>query len=132
MQTQVKQISLIKKHPHVYAVKLSLDFQDRYIGFLDTAQDGSFLCNRNSKHLFRKTSSLGMCYDFLKDSSIKFKYIVITYEGKTYRTTREHWLKHGRIFQFKNKNFEVQAFLPLSQINMNEAEDENDLFSSVA
>jgi len=113
-------ISLIpNKHPHIYQVQLNLEHQTRYIGKIDTAGEGTFITSRSEKHLFRKTNSLGLNYALLTDARIKFNKILITYNGKKYYSSREYFLKKGKIFQFSNKSFELQVFVRLEDLNLN-------------
>lgn len=131
-------LSLVKtQHPNVYDVKLNLDFQTRYIGKLDAAGEGTFITSRKENHLFRKNNSLGVNYDLLSSADIHFKNICITYNGKKYNSTREYFLKKGKAFQFSNKGFELQLFVPLIELNIKTAKEfenqfDDDLFSSVA
>ena len=114
-----QQIALIAtKHSHIFTVQLNLGFQTRYIGKIDSAGEGTFITNRSEKHLFRKTNSLGINYSLLIDESIKFKNIVINYKGKKLYSTRNYFLKKGKAFQFSNKGFELQIFVPLDELNL--------------
>lgn len=124
MQNKTNQlISLIPtKHPHLFQVRLNLDFQTRYIGKIDTSGEGTFLTNRKEQHLFRKANSLGINYSLLSDDSIRFKWIVISYNGKKLKSTRNYFIKKGQAFQFSNKGFELQVFVPLEEINLKTAE----------
>jgi len=109
------------KHPHIFRVKLNLEFQTRYIGTLDTSNGGKFLTERKEKHLFRKTNSLGLCEELLHSPDISFKWIIIDYEGKKLITTRLYFLTHSKVFTFKS--FEKQYFLSLELFGQNRAED---------
>jgi hypothetical protein len=114
-----QQIALIAtKHSHIFTVQLNLGFQTRYIGKIDSAGEGTFITNRSEKHLFRKTNSLGINYSLLVDESIQFKNIVINYQGKKLYSTRNYFLKKGKAFQFSNKGFELQIFVPLDELNL--------------
>jgi hypothetical protein len=114
-----QQIALIAtKHSHIFTVQLNLGFQTRYIGKIDTAGEGTFIISRSEKHLFRKTNSLGINYSLLTDESIRFKDILITYKGKKLYSTRNYFLKKGKAFQFSNKGFELQIFVPLDELNL--------------
>lgn len=133
-----KLIGLIPtKRNYVFNVQLSLESQTRYIGTLDTAGEGTFTTTRKENHLFRKTQSLGINYDFLADKSVKFKWIVISYCGKQLISTRDYFLKKGRAFQFNQKGFELQIFVPVDELNIRtarafEASQTLNLFSEVA
>jgi hypothetical protein len=141
MQQQLnKPVQLIQtKHLHVFNVKLNLENQSRFIGKLDTAGEGTFYTTRTLKHLFRKTNSLGINYSLLSDENIKFKWIVISYNGQKLISTRNYFLKKGKAFQFSNKGFELQIFVPLDELNRKTAEQfeqslgvQEDLFTKVA
>lgn len=140
MKITTNSISLIPTiHSKVYNVQLYLDFQTRIIGKVDMAGEGTFITTRKESHLFRKTNSLGINYSLLSSPDIHFKNICINYNGKNLRSTREYFLKKGKVFQFAGKGFELQCFVPVSEINMNTAKQfENsigfqvDLFNSVA
>lgn len=135
-----QQITLIAtKYPHIFTVQLNLGFQIRYIGKIDTAGEGTFIINRNEKHLFRKTNSLGINYSLLADESIKFKNILINYQGKKLYSTREYFLKKGKAYQFSNKGFELQIFVPIDELNLQTVKRfeqsfliQEDLFNQVA
>ena len=127
------------KHSHVFQVQLNLEQQTRYIGKIDTAGDGTFYTTRSEKHLFRKTNSLGLSYSLLSDENIKFKWIVFSYNGQKLTSSRNYFLKKGKVFQFSNKGFELQIFVPLDELNRKTAEQfensighQEDLFSQVA
>ncbi len=135
-----KQIVLIStKHSHVFNVQLNLEHQTRYIGKIDISGEGTFLTNRNEKHLFRKTNSFGVNYALLTDESIPFKWIVISYNGQKLISARSYFLKKGKAFQFTNRNFELQLFVSLDELNRKIAEQfensighQESLFSYVA
>jgi hypothetical protein len=118
-----KLIKLIPtKYSHVFDVKLNLEFQTRFIGKVDTSGEGTFITTRKEKHLFRKTNSLGINYALLADESIPFKWIVINYNERGLITTRNYYLQKGKAFQFSKKNFELQSFVPLTELNRKTAE----------
>lgn len=133
-----KLIELIPtKHHSVFNVQLNLESQTRYIGTLDRAGEGTFTTTRKENHLFRKTQSLGVNYNFLSDKSVKYKWIVISYCGKQLISTRDYFLKKGRAFQFNQKGFELQIFVPVDELNIRtarafEASQTLNLFSEVA
>lgn len=113
-----QQIALIAtKHSHLFTVQLKLEHQTRYIGKIDTAGDGTFLTKRNENQIFHKTNSVGINYSLLVDESIRFKNIVISYNGKKLYSTREYFLKKGKAFQFSNRSFELQLFICLDELN---------------
>jgi hypothetical protein len=135
-----QQIALIQtKHSNLFTVQLKLEHQTRYIGKIDTAGDGTLITSRKEKHLFRKTNSLGINYSLLLDENIKFKWIVISYNGQKLISTRNYFLKKGKTFQFSNKGFELQIFVPLAELNLQTVKSfeqsfgvQENLFSSVA
>ncbi len=134
------QIQLLQtKHPHVFIVQLKLEHQTRYIGKIDVSGEGTFLTYRKEKHLFRKSNSLGLSYSLLSDENIKFKWIVISYNGQKLISTRNYFLKKGKAFQFSNKGFELQTFVSLDELNLQTVKrfelstgTQEDLFSCVA
>ena len=81
--------------------------------------EGTLIITRSEKHLFRKTNSLGISYPLLIDETIRFKTIVIIYNGKKLYSTREYFLKKGKAFQFSNRGFELQLFVCLDELNIN-------------
>jgi hypothetical protein len=135
-----QQIALIAtKYSHIFIVQLKLEFQTRYIGKIDTAGEGTFITIRKEKHLFKKTNSLGINYSLLTDESIQFNNIIISYNGKKLFSTRKYFLKKGKAFQFSNRGFELQLFVPINELNLQtvknfEQSNENqaDLFGCVA
>jgi hypothetical protein len=127
------------KHSGLFIVKLRLEHQTRYIGKIDIAGDGTLITTRKEKHLFKKTNSLGINYELLIDSKIKFKWIIISYNKQKLISTRNYFLKKGKPFQFSNKGFELQIFVPIDELNVNIAQQfeqslgvQQDLFSHVA
>jgi len=135
-----KQIVLIAtKHSHVSNVFLNLEFRQIPIGKIDADGEGSFITTRQEKHLFRKTNSFGINYSLLTDDSIHFKWIIIKYNGKKFISTRKYFLKKGKAFQFSNKGFELQVFVPIDELNRKTAEQfensiiiQENLFGNVA
>lgn len=113
----------INNKPYIYQVELDLPMQKRFIGQLDFAGEGTFTTKRKEKHLFRKTNSLGLNYALLNNSQINFKWIVIDFEGSKLVTTREYFKIHGKHFQFTNKAFELQVFLPIEEFGVNRARE---------
>ena len=117
-----KLIELIPtKHHSVFTVQLNLESQTRWIGKYDVAGEGTYVAQRQQKHLFRKTNSLGINHSLLVDESIPFKWIVIDFEGRKLVTTRLYFLSFGKCFRFGNKGFELQCFLPLESFGINKA-----------
>ena len=105
-----------------FKVLLSLPSGERKIGFLDLSQpEGIFLTYRTRAHLFRKTNSLGLNYQLLTSDIIKFKWIVIDFEGEKLVTTRKYFLAKGKALKFGQQGFELQVFLPLSEFGQEKA-----------
>jgi len=135
-----QQIVLVKtKYSRLYTVQLKLEHQTRYIGKIDITGDGTLITTRKEKHLFKKTNSLGINYELLIDSKIKFKWIIISYNKQKLISTRNYFLKKGKPFQFSNKGFELQIFVPINELNLNITQQfeqslgvQQDLFSHVA
>ncbi|MFH1196968.1 MAG: hypothetical protein V1720_14820 [bacterium] len=135
-----KQIVLLAtKYPHIFNVQLNLEHQTRFIGKIDTSGDGTFITNRLEKHLFRKFNALGLNYALLADESIKFHQIAISFNGKKLYSTRDYYLKKGKAFQFSNKSFELQLFVPIDELNLGSVKrfeqsngHQEELFSHVA
>ncbi len=101
------------KHSNVFDVVLQLELQQRHIGRLDTAGEGTFYTKRNEKHLHRKTNSLGLNLELLQRQDLRFSWILIEYCGKRLVTSRQFLLYHGKVFTFSNSGFEKQIFLRL-------------------
>lgn len=108
------------KHPHIFRVKLNLEFQTRYIGTLDTSGAGKFITERREKHLFKKTHSLGITESLLTSPDIDFKFIIISFNGHKLITTRFYFVTHSKVFTFKG--FEKQYFLPVELFGLDKAE----------
>jgi len=108
------------KHAHIFRIKLSLEFQTRYIGLLDTSGEGKFITERKEKHRFRKTNSLGLNEELLQSPDVNFKWIIIDFEEKKLITSRLFFLTHSKVFTFKS--FEKQYFLPLDEFGIDKAE----------
>jgi hypothetical protein len=103
-------------------VVLSLSSGERVIGLLDlTGKEGIFLTHKTRAHLFRKTNSLGINHQLLTSTKIKFKWIVIDYEGDKLVTTRQYFLTKGKVLKFGQQGFELQVFLPLSDFGKDKA-----------
>lgn len=111
------------KFPSVFQVRLNLEMQTRFIGKIDIAGDGKFLTTRKKKHLFRKTNSLGINYQLLKDETIPFKQIIIDFEGDKLITSRLYFLTHSKIYTFNKAGFETQAFMSLDLFGIQKAKD---------
>lgn len=115
-------IELLKTNkPKIFEVKLFLEFETRFIGVISTISDGTFICKRKSSHLFRKNNSLGINHQLLTSPEIKFKWIVIYFEGQKLETARKYFLAKGKQYRFGNKGYELQVFLPLDEFGMDKA-----------
>ncbi|MBA4312187.1 MAG: hypothetical protein C0417_06115 [Chlorobiaceae bacterium] len=112
MQQYSNNIQLIPtKYPNIFNVALRLGFQTRYIGRLDKSGEGKFIAKRKEKHIHRKTKSLGINLELLKQP---FKFIEIELDGQKLQTTREFFLHYGKVLNFQKAGFELQSFLPLN------------------
>ena len=120
MQTSKNLELVATKHSHIFRLKLNLDFQSLFIGTLDTSGEGKFLTDRKEKHIFRKTHSLGLNEELLNSPELKFKWIVIDFEGKKLITSRLFFATHSKVFIFRG--FEKQYFLPLDEFGIDKAE----------
>lgn len=119
---QTQKIDVVETTKHnTFEVVLHLEFEKRYIGKLVIQGDGTFSCKRNISHLFKKQNALGINYELLTSSSLKFKWIVIDFEGQKLITTRKYFLVKGKQFQFCKKGFEPQVFLPLDEFGIEKA-----------
>ena len=121
MEQFTKNIQLVAtKFPYVFTVALKLDHQTRYIGKLDKAGDGTFTTKRTERHIHRLTNSLGVNLELLQ--RFTFKWIVISYCGNKLVTSRNYFLKHGKVFNFEKSGYEKQAFLNLSLFGEDKAQ----------
>ncbi|MGD1006039.1 MAG: hypothetical protein ABR980_02270 [Ignavibacteriaceae bacterium] len=131
LNQDTKQIELIPtQYASVFNVQLKLVMETRFIGKVDIAGEGKFLTQRKLKHILKKTNSLGVNHQLLINESIKFRWIIIDFEGHKYITSRLYFLTHGQIYTFGNAGFEKQIFLPLNEFGINRARgfDNSDLF----
>lgn len=106
---------------NIFEIKLLLQFETRFIGVLTIESDGAYICKRKAYHLFRKQNALGINYELLTSPSIKFKWIIIDFEGQRLITSRKYFLAKGKQFQFGKKGFELQVFLPLDEFGIEKA-----------
>ncbi len=112
LQSNIQRIILSPtKLKSVWTVELHLPFETRYVGKLDKAGEGTFICKRKEKHLHWKTNSLGVNLELLQ--RFDFRWICIEYCGRKLFTTKLYILHHGKVFTFDKSGFETQAFLPL-------------------
>lgn len=112
-------ISLFQtEKPNIYAVKLSFQKSFRFIGLLDKSGERTFITLRNAEQRFFKTDSLGINYHLLAHPEIKFKWILIDYCGKKLISTRQYFLKKGKMYEFSSKGFEKQLFVPIAELNL--------------
>ncbi|QQS37039.1 MAG: hypothetical protein IPM56_03540 [Ignavibacteriales bacterium] len=107
-----------KNSSHLFDIKLQLEFQTRFIGKLDITDNGTLILNRRKEHILNKINAFGINYELLSDERIKFKWIKIFCEKDIYISTREYFLIKGKTFQFGNKGYELQNFVPLSELNI--------------
>ncbi|HEX2867830.1 MAG TPA: hypothetical protein VHO03_12350 [Ignavibacteriales bacterium] len=106
-------------------MKLNLHGKAKLIGMIDEAGEGTFISIRSSKekHGFHKGGSMGINYELLTSSLFNFKWIVIEYCGRKLVTTREYALQKGRVLQFSRQGFELQVFVPISEMNIQTARE---------
>ena len=104
---------------HIFLVRLNSFNGPRYIGRLDKAGFGTFICSRNVRQILRNTNSVGIYHSLLSDPNINFKWIVIDVEGHKYYSTKEYFLTKG----FFHKNSfcpEIQLYVPIKKMNEKE------------
>ena len=122
LQSNIQKIFLSPtKLKSVWTVELRLPFQTRYVGKLDKAGEGTFICKRKEKHLHRKTNSLGMNLELLQ--RFNFRWIYVEYCGRKLLTTKLYLLHHGKVFTFDKSGFEAQVFLELDAWGQEKALD---------
>lgn len=109
------------KKVNIYKVVLRLEFETRFIGIICITSEGIFFCKRKASHLFKKQSDLGLNHELLTSPSIKFKWIVIDFDGSRFVTSRKYFLAKGKQYQFGKKGFEPQVFLPLAEFGIEKA-----------
>ncbi|MGD0037064.1 MAG: hypothetical protein ABSC53_07210 [Bacteroidota bacterium] len=131
LQSNIQKIFLNPtKHSNVWTVELRLPFETRYVGKLDKAGEGTFLCKRKEKHLHRKTNSLGVNLELLQ--RFDFRWVCIEYCGRKLFTTKLYLLHNGKVFTFDKSGFESQVFLELDAWGQEKAvEFERQLCSQV-
>jgi len=113
-------LTKIESQPSCRYTWLRNDGVQKRIGHLDLSGEGTFSSTRKKNHLFKKTQSLGVPLVLLEHENIKFKWIILTYEGKKYTTSRNFFLKFGHKMKFSK--FEKQVFLPLDKFSRSNAE----------
>lgn len=129
MQSKITKLIKLNptQYPSVFQVQLNLEMQTRYIGKLDLAGGGTFLCKRKPSHIFNKyggsEGSLGINHSLLTDESIPFHWILIDFNKHKFVTSRLYLLSHGRCFKFGNRGFELQCFLPLDEFGLTRARE---------
>ena|ERR1035437_1015395 len=75
---------------------------------------------RTAKNIMRMfKGSLGINSEIL--NNYNFEFIEIPYEGTILRTTRKKWINEGVVSPFSNSRVDQQILLPLSKINMENA-----------
>jgi hypothetical protein len=94
---------------------------------MNLSDDGTFTCNRTEdKHLFRKLNALGLNYHLLNSDKVSYKWIVIDYltaEGlhRKLVTTRDYFLRYGKLYHFAKQGFELQSFLQIDHFGIEKA-----------
>ena len=105
-------------HTNLFRIQLLLPSETRYIGFLNTSGEGSYVTERKRKHIYRKYNSFGVSYDLIHNPNIEFKWIIIRCEGKEYISTREYFKAKGKVSNFTNKGFELQLHVPIDELTL--------------
>ena len=123
-ESLLRLIPLKNKH-HCYQVELSLPTETRYIGKIDMGGDGgTFFTKRRNENIFRKIGlegSIGINFALLHNPNIKFKWIIVELDGRSLVTSREFVKTYGKQYQFSQKDFELQVFLPIEDFDVNRA-----------
>jgi hypothetical protein len=101
-----------------FRIQLSLPTETRYIGFLDTSGEGSYVTERKKKHIYRKFNSFGVSYDLIHNPNIEFRWIIIRCDGKEYLSTRDYFRVNGKVSNFTSKGFELQLHIPIAELNI--------------
>lgn len=107
-----------KNSSHLFEIRLNLEFQSRFIGVLDVADNGTLILKRKKEHILNKINAIGINYELLTDERIKFKWIKIYLDNWELISTREYFLIRGKTFQFGKKGFELQSFVSLDELNI--------------
>lgn len=117
-----------KNKENCFDVCLELPSGKRKLGELNLSGEGTFTSfPRNEKdHLHRILNSLGLNYHLLTSKKVSYKWIVIpflTSEGikKNLVTSRDYFLRYGKIYQFGKQGFELQYFLELDHFSIEKA-----------
>ena len=103
---------------HLYKIKLILRFQTRFIGTLDKSGEGTLIIHRKKEHILKKINAVGINFELLSSPDIHYKRIKIFCDTKELISTREYYLIKGRTFQFSNKGYELQSFVPIDELNL--------------
>jgi len=103
---------------HLFKIKLVLPFQTRFIGTLDKSGVGTLILHRKKEHILNKINAIGINYELLSSPDIHYKWIKIFCCGKELISTREYYLIKGRTFQFSNKGYELQSFVPIDELTL--------------
>ncbi|RJP68410.1 MAG: hypothetical protein C4539_08970 [Ignavibacteriales bacterium] len=102
--------------PHLFAVSLIQNNEERLLGILDESGEGTFITLRNDKQIFKATNSFGISYDLLTRFDIVFRNILFVLNGEQkFISSREYFLKKGKPFQFKGHG--LQLFVSLDELN---------------
>jgi hypothetical protein len=107
-----------KNSSHLYEIRLNLDLKTRFIGVLDITDSGTLILKKKKEHILNKINAIGINYQLLSDTRIKYKWIKIYIDNKIYLSTREYFLLKGKPFQFGKKGFELQCFVSLDELNI--------------
>ena len=114
-----KSIELVQANvQHLFKIKLILPFQTRFIGTLDKSGVGTLIIHRKKEHILKKINAVGINYELLSSPDIHYKWIKIFCDNKELISTRDYYLIKGRTFQFSNKGYELQSFVPINELTL--------------
>ena len=107
-------IELIQtKHPHIFDVKLNLNWKSVCIGRLDESNGGVFVTKRNVNHLFRKYNSFGINAELLS-SAIPFEKIVLSIMARSITQLENIFLKKAYKGFLQKKDLNCNIMSPLT------------------
>jgi len=112
------------KVPFIKSVKLETGFNPKFLGHYNQ-REKLFLCKRSYSQIHHKSNSIAFNYDFINEFDICM--IPVELNAEFLFTRKEHLLKVGEIFQFKN--YELQIFEPIIEFSksISEAKAKNNI-----
>lgn len=115
-----KSLEIVKSDSsHRQRIKLTVKNKPKFIGEIDlSALEGVLIIRKKTEHIYHKLNAIGINYQLLADERLHYKWIKIYCGSKEYISTREYFLAKGRVFQFSRKGFELQAFVPIDELNL--------------